>query len=246
VLVLVTTSHCSTSAMARLVAAELPSSVLPRWRPAMTMTMIRAWARRARSGATKRQKSPSNSNANANASSKPSAKPSDSVATETTEPTGYAAYGEFVKAELAAQDIRKASFEQRGQTVITTAGTLVTLLFALAALSTKQTTTFTLPHSARTWLLVGLALFFASAIAALVTNAPLVYQVVPVAKIQERLHRKPAPTADRAAKAIALTRLDALASAKSQNTIKGWALAIALGLEALAVGCVAIAVSRIL
>jgi hypothetical protein len=182
----------------------------------------------------------------ASASSRPSAKPNVSAATATTEPTGYAAYGEFVKDELAAQDARKASFEQRGQTVITTAGTLVTLLFALAALSTKQTATFTLPDAARTWLLVGLALFFASAIAALVTNAPLVYQVVPVAKIQERLNRTPSPTADRAAKAIALTRLDALTSAKSQNTIKGWALAIALGLEALAVGCVAIAVSKIL
>jgi len=138
------------------------------------------------------------------------------------------------------------SFEQRGQTVITTAGTLVTLLFALAALSTKQAATFTLPNTARTWLLVGLALFFASAVAALVTNAPLVYQVVPVEKVRERLNRDTPPTADRAAKAIALTRLEALSSAKTQNTIKGWALAVALALEALAVGCVAVAVAKIL
>jgi hypothetical protein len=120
------------------------------------------------------------------------------------------------------------------------------LLFALAALSTRQAATFTLPHGARTWLLVGLGLFFASALAALVTNAPLVYQVVPVAKVQDRLGRDTPPTADRAAKAIALTRLEALASAKKQNSIKGLALAIALALEALAVGCVAIAVATIL
>ncbi|HST54474.1 MAG TPA: hypothetical protein VLJ42_01090 [Solirubrobacteraceae bacterium] len=151
-----------------------------------------------------------------------------------------------MKDELAAQDARKASFEQRGQTVITTAGTLVTLLFALAALSTRQAATFMLPHTARTWLLIGLAFFFASAIAALITNAPLVYQVVPVEKVRDRLNRETPPTAGRAAKAIALTRLDALASAKKRNAIKGWALAIAFGLEALAVGCVAIAVSKIL
>lgn len=177
--------------------------------------------------------------------SKPRAKP-NSAATATSEPTGYAAYGEFVKGELAAQDARKASFEQRGQTVITTAGTLVTLLFALAALSTKDAPTFALPDAARTWLLVGLGLFFASALAALFTNAPLTYQVVPVEKVRKRLNRKTPPAADRAVKSIALTRLDALASAKTQNTIKGWALAVALGLEALAVGCVAIAVAKIL
>ncbi|HEX8117309.1 MAG TPA: hypothetical protein VF521_08555, partial [Pyrinomonadaceae bacterium] len=50
--------------------------------------------------------------------------------------SGYAAYGDFIKDELEAQDKRKASFEQRGLAVITTSGALVTLLFALAALST--------------------------------------------------------------------------------------------------------------
>jgi len=151
-----------------------------------------------------------------------------------------------VKDELAAEDARKSSFEQRGQVVITTAGTLVTLLLAVAALSTKQAATFTLPDAARTWLLVGLGFFFASAVAALFINFPRVYQVVPVEKIKERLNRASPPTADRAAKAIALTRLDAVESAKTQNTIKGRALAAALALEALAVGCLAVAVSMIL
>src|SRR5215212_326740 len=73
---------------------------------------------------------------------------------------GFRAYGEFVKDELAAQDQRKASFEQRGLAVITTSGTLVTLLFALSALATKDSQTFALPDAARRWLNGALVFFF--------------------------------------------------------------------------------------
>jgi hypothetical protein len=159
---------------------------------------------------------------------------------------GYATYGEFVKDELEDQAKRKASFEQRGLAVITTSGALVTLLFALAALSTKEATTFTLPADAKTWLSIALVLFFVSALAALVTNAPFIYQAVPAEKIRKRLREKPPRDADAAAKDVAFTRLDALESAKKKNSIKGWALAAAMLCEALAVGCVAVAVWIIL
>jgi hypothetical protein len=164
----------------------------------------------------------------------------------TEPPDGYDAYGQFVEDELAAQDARKASFEQRGIAVITTSGVLVTLLFGLAELSTKQSQTFALPHTARTWLQIGLALFFLSAVGALVANAPLIYQVVGAESIRQRLREDPPRTASAAAKDIAFTRADALESAKKQNSAKGWALAIAMLCEALAVGCVAVAISVIL
>jgi len=159
---------------------------------------------------------------------------------------GYATYGEFAKDELDAQDNRKASFEQRGVAVITTSGTLVTLLFALAALSTKQAATFSLPHAARTWLAIALVLFVLSALAALVTNAPFVYQSVEADRIRERLREAFPRSAEAAAKDIAFTRLDALESAKKNNAIKGWALATAMCLEALAVGCVAATIHVVL
>ena len=159
---------------------------------------------------------------------------------------GYTVYGDFIKDELEAQDKRKASFEQRGLAVITTSGTLVTLLFALAALSTKEAATFTLPTTARTWLAFALVLFFASALAALLSNAPFIYQAVPVEKIRERLREKPPRDAHAAAKDVAFSRLDALEAAKKINGIKGWALAAAMACEALAVGCVAVAIGIIL
>jgi hypothetical protein len=161
-------------------------------------------------------------------------------------PFGFQAYGEFVKDELAAQDQRKASFEQRGLAVITTSGTLVTLLFALSALSTKESQTFTLPDAARGWLNAALVFFFLAAVAALITNVPRGYEAVEADEIKKRLDQSPVRDADEAAKDIALTRVKALKSAKSKNTTKGRALFAGLAFEMLAVGCVAAAIWHVL
>lgn len=212
------------------------------------MMKKKAWARLARFAARNRRTSlPGSSAKSMSACLRPNAvdKRLSVIAAETAESAGYAAYGEFVKDELGAQDKRKASFEQRGLAVITTSGTLVTVLFALAALSTKSAATFTLPHTASVWLSVALVLFFLSALAGLLTNAPLVYQATPVENIRKRLREEPRSAAA-AAKDIAFTRLDALEAAKKLNGIKGWSLAAGLSFEALAVGCVAVAVGLIL
>jgi hypothetical protein len=164
----------------------------------------------------------------------------------TTDPPTYEAYAQFVKEELDAQDARKASFEQRGVAVITTSGTLATLLLGLAALSTKSASTFVLPHDARPWITAALFVFFASALAAMVVNLPLTYQAVEVENVRGRLRLDPPNDHPAATKDIAFTRLDALEAAKKKNSFKGWALAAAIGLEAVAVGFVAIAVSNIL
>jgi hypothetical protein len=215
------------------------------------MRTMRGWARAARFVARHLRRPRASRSANVSGSGSDSsklsasAKPSVAVATA-SDINGYEAYGQFIKDELAVQDARKASFEQRGLAVITTSGVLVTLLFAMAALSTKRSQTFVLPHSARTWLSIALLLFFLSAIAAFVTNAPLIYQAVEAEEIRERLREDPPRSASAAVKDIAFTRAKALKSAKAMNSIKGWALAVAMGLEALAVGCVAMAISIVL
>lgn len=177
------------------------------------------------------------------ASSKPPAKPSDGAAT--TDPPTYEAYGQFIKDELAAQDVRKASFEQRSIAVITTSGTLATLLLGLAALATKASSTFVVPSDARPWVTAALFGFFVSALAALTVNLPLSYEAATVEEMRSRLRDDP-PWNDAAAmKDIGFTRLKAIESAKSNNRIKGWALTVAVGCEALAVGCLAAAVAMI-
>lgn len=160
--------------------------------------------------------------------------------------SGISAYGEFVKDELAAQDQRKTSFEQRGIAVITTSGTLATLLFALAALSTKESDTFVLPADARDWLLYALVGFVLAAVAAVITNWPVSYEAVDAEAIKERLKKDPPWDAERAAKDIALTRVKALDSAKKKNGFKAWALTAGMGFEVAAVACVARAISIVL
>jgi hypothetical protein len=159
-------------------------------------------------------------------------------------PSGVGSYGAFLKDQIATQEQRKASFEQRGLAVITTSGTLVTLLFALAALSTKEQATFVLPNRAEPWLGAALVLFFGAALAALITNLPLWYQSANPDDIKGLVERT--TTQEEADKDVALARVAELKSAKTMNSIKGWVLVLALALEVSALGCVAKAVSFII
>jgi hypothetical protein len=155
--------------------------------------------------------------------------------------SGVAAYGELLKEELDIQDARKASLEQRGLAVVTTAGALATLLFALAALSTKSQT-FVLPHAAQVWLRWALISFVVAAVFALMTNVPMRYDAVTADAIRGRLLATPMKDKAAAEKDIALTRVKALRDAKSKNGRKAWFLLFAMLAEVLAVGCVARAV----
>ncbi len=181
----------------------------------------------------------------ANGEKKPSAsgaKISVANASHSAEISGVGVYGAFVDAELRAQDARKASFEQRGLAVVTTSGVLVTLLFALAGLSTKSKATFVLPHSARLWLVVALIAFVLAAASALATNFPLPYAIVTPDEIEKRLNEKPIRSEPRAERDVALTRVTALRDAKSKNTIKGRLLFAAITLEVFAVALVGVSV----
>jgi hypothetical protein len=164
--------------------------------------------------------------------------------TDSPPASGIGTYGAFLKDEIAAQDQRKTSFEQRGLAVVTTSGTLVTLLFALAALSTKQQATFVLPDDAQTWLLRAVVFFFVAAVAALVTNVPLSYGAPTPESIKRLL--KETSTEDEAEKEVALARVEMLKSAKTSNSFKGWVLVGAMALEVVALGCVAFAVSYVI
>jgi hypothetical protein len=75
---------------------------------------------------------------------------------------------------------------------------------------------------------------------------PLSYQAVVSDEIRARLKESPVRSADEAAKDIALTRVKALKSAKSKNTVKGWALFVGIGFEMAALGFVAVAIGHVL
>jgi hypothetical protein len=157
--------------------------------------------------------------------------------------SGGAVYGDLLKDELEAQEARKSSLEQRGLAVVTTSGALVTLLFALGALSTKASETFTLTGHAPTYLAIALIGFIAAAVAALGTNIPLRYEAVKADEIKNRLDDSEfVLSEDKATKDVALTRVKVLKSAKEKNGIKAMILLVAMGLEVIAVGFVGAAI----
>lgn len=94
-------------------------------------------------------------------------------------------YGQLITDQLAEERSRKGSLEARGIAVITTSGTLVTLLFGLTAGLTASTS-FKLPDDSRLPLLLSLIAFVITAVLGLVTNLPLKYRE-PTARGLDRL-----------------------------------------------------------
>jgi uncharacterized membrane protein len=156
--------------------------------------------------------------------------------------TAAAVYGEYLRDEVAGQEARKSSFEQRGITVVTTAGTLVTLLFGLAALST--TTTKNLGAAERAWLAGALGCFVIAAAFALATNFPRKYSGPEASDIETHLEAD--EEVETAQQVVALTRVELLTVAQAKNTGKGTLLFWALAFELVAVLCVGIAIVEVI
>lgn len=151
-------------------------------------------------------------------------------------PSGSDVYADFINSLLEAESSRKASLEQRGIGVITTAGTLVTLLFGLVAAITSAKT-FTLPAQAHGWLAAATILFVLAAAAGIVVNVPLFYGQILITENDLRAAWEDrASDAQAAVTAVRLRRLD---RAQKFNTIKAWVLVLGVALELAAVAVLA-------
>ena len=157
--------------------------------------------------------------------------------------TASSVFGEYLKDELARQDARKSSFEQRGIAVVTTAGTLVTLLFGLAAFSTA--TGAHVGHEERIWLAVALVLFLLCAGFALAPSFPVAYQSIDVPGFLPILNAQPEYDEPDAAHAVAELRAEIVASSQKKTSFKGTLLFAALLLELLAIACVGVAIFEV-
>lgn len=76
--------------------------------------------------------------------------------------------------------------QQRGLAVVTSSGTLVTLLFAIGAVAT-ETTDFTLPGLAKVFFALALVAFAAAGIFGILTNRPNFYEEVDAAWLRKTL-----------------------------------------------------------
>ena len=159
--------------------------------------------------------------------------------------SGAAVYAAYVAEQVASQEERKRSFEQRGLAVITTSGVLVSLLFGLTTALTGAAG-YHLPHGSRGWILGALVCFVAAAIAAILTNVPLKYSGVTADALNKTIDERWQDSAAEAQREVALTEVKVIRRAKERNRWKGWALVFAIAAEIAAVVCLAVAIAVIL
>lgn len=160
--------------------------------------------------------------------------------------TGNVQYDTLLKDMLANEVASKASLEQRALSVVTTSGGLVTLLFALGALSVGSEKTFDPSDLTTGALALSLVLFLIAAILALQANKPVEYEEAKVDSIESRLREETPFTTEEAIVDIALTRVEELRSARTRNEDKADALQSAIQFEVGAIGAVAVAILAIL
>lgn len=150
----------------------------------------------------------------------------------------------YIESLLRNQDVRKSSIEQRGLAVVTTSGTIVTLLFGLVALLTRRDD-FTFPDTGRSLLLLSLIFFTVAAVLGVVSNAPLDYTNADLDD-DERFWRWWDESSDRSAERITATHLQLFRVAQKRNAWKGGVLIAAIVAEVAAVGSLAATVMIIL
>jgi hypothetical protein len=147
---------------------------------------------------------------------------------------GSAVYAAYISAQATAEDARKDSIEKRGLAVITTSGTIVSLLFGLVAVLTGVEK-YVLPDGAESWLYAALAAFVVACVAGIGANAPLKYEAVLPDSLRSALQGRWGDTPDEAEKMVALTELKVLAKARRVNTIKAIILIVGVIAEVLAI-----------
>ena len=152
-------------------------------------------------------------------------------------------YARVISHLLALETTRKASIEQRGIAVITTAGGLVSLLIALSALVLSDHGSTRLVHGSRVLLVVAIAGFIAAAALGVAANSPRRYGGFTFEDL-DRLVQKTAWLADRdeAALEVAREQVAELKIAVGLNNQKAKYVQWAITSEVIAVGIVAAAI----
>jgi nitrate reductase NapE component len=155
---------------------------------------------------------------------------------------GRAVYADYIREQLAGQEARKTSLEQRGLSVVTTSGALVTLLFGLTTLAVERES-FTLPAASRALLVVAIVFFVVAAVAAIVTNMPLSYEGVTAGALRGAVRERWGDSEEAATQMTSLTRIKVLESARRRNNVKAIALFAGMVSEIVAVALVGAAVA---
>lgn len=150
-------------------------------------------------------------------------------------------YMDTIDGLVKDENARKASIEERSIRVITTAGALAALLFAIAKFGGGGV----LQAPDDTLLVLSLIFFVAAAILGLLANQPQHYEIVKDGVLHSQLDTKNFSDHDRveAARLTTQDKLSWLLDARVKNGDKAWYLFFGLTFEVVAVICVAGAVA---
>jgi hypothetical protein len=150
------------------------------------------------------------------------------------------AWLEFAKDQLAREDKRKESLDQRAVTIVTGSAAVVSLLVAAASLSIKDHA-FSISDNAKWALVTAGILFFAAAIAAILTAYPWGYEAPDAQKIGDIADDAWDDPKSDVERRVTVTLIDVWGTVQTVNDKKGAAflaaiVAQALGILAVAVG----------
>lgn len=157
---------------------------------------------------------------------------------ETIQQTAGPDVVKLIEKMLDDERASKASAQARGIAVITTSGTLVTLLLAFGALATRKSATFTLPSTLKLPLTLASLLLVLAACVGLTINAPDTKATqLDLPNLHEALARLWNSPPEDVTCGIAMDQLDVLIDARRLNARRAWLLAIAIAIEILGIAC---------
>jgi hypothetical protein len=148
----------------------------------------------------------------------------------------------LVATRLAEEEGRHGSLQARGLAVVTTSGTLVTLIFAVAQFVLRSRAVVRVPDASRWMLTIAAAVFVGAAICGLVANIPRDLGRPVSSEIAEKIDSEWSKSGVSAEKTVALTRARQLQKLESVNDVAAWAVLAGLATEVFAIALAAAAV----
>lgn len=157
-------------------------------------------------------------------------------------------YGPLIDYQLAVERDLKTSLEQRGIVVITTAGTLVGLIFGFSVLVPNISVKFLSAPFVVTLLLAALGLFLVAALSAILTNTAWTYDEFATDELARLCKTEYWIFEDtvEAARSVAETKVEILDEMRRQNQRKAYALIAGFAAEAGAILFLALSVAQVL
>jgi hypothetical protein len=155
--------------------------------------------------------------------------------------SGGQIYAALVTTRLAEEERRGSSLQARGLAVVTTSGTLVTLIFAIAQFVSGGKILARLPDASRWLLAIAAVAFVAAAVGGLVTNIPRLFARPRLKEIADQIESGWSGPAAVAEKTVARARVRQLKELESANDVAARAVLSGLAAEVLAIALAAAA-----